>query len=77
MPQVFTPGETRYRILPDLFKFYATGEVCDVLDFAFDRIRKNIFGRDYVPPEERNEQQQGGDIKGKTMYKHRVVVCNL
>lgn len=43
-PQFYKPESKQFVIKPHNFKLHAVGEKCDILEFAFSRIRKNMFG---------------------------------
>ncbi len=44
LPQHYYPEPTFFTLNSKTFRFYAAGESCDILTFAFKRIYRNIFG---------------------------------
>ncbi|CAD5115483.1 DgyrCDS4452 [Dimorphilus gyrociliatus] len=48
LPQQYDTFEQEFFIQPDSFTIHAAGETCDILRFAFRRIRKNMFGHGSV-----------------------------
>ena len=44
LPQHYFPEPTVFTLNSKSFRFYAAGESCDILTFAFKRIYRNIFG---------------------------------
>jgi hypothetical protein len=49
MPQVYQPTNVSYRVVTDgSFEFHSVGEQCALLDEAFGRFRRNVFGSDQI-----------------------------
>lgn len=46
LPQHYYPEDAVFMLNPENFQFHAIGEMCDILDFQFERIRRNTFGDD-------------------------------
>ena len=44
MPQLYNPSNKTFIINPFIFKFHSFGEPCDLLNYSFKRIKRNIFG---------------------------------
>ena len=44
LPQLYRPSAAAYPIDLKSFEFRAVGETCEILEYSFDRIRKNTFG---------------------------------
>ena len=59
--QMYFPEPVTYGIRPSVFKIYAAGEDCDILTYAFARIRRNIFGDD--PPDDPSSTYPFSELK--------------
>ncbi len=44
MPQHYQPTQQQFSLDPATFKLHASGETCDILDYSFRRILRNMFG---------------------------------
>ena len=44
MPQHYQPTQQQFVIDPATFKLHASGKTCDILDYSFRRILRNMFG---------------------------------
>jgi hypothetical protein len=58
LPQFYTPEAIQFQLKPEEFRLNAAGENCDILDFALERVRKNIFGKDIKSEDESSNKKE-------------------
>ncbi len=69
LPQHYYPENIVFTLNSKTFRIYATGETCDILQYAFKRSYRNIFGADfdqqYEDSDISSDKKQAKTVQGK------------